>query len=614
MGESAYDIARTYVLRGWNPVPIPFRTKGPKDAGWQDRIITEATVGRFFNGAAQNIGVVLGTSSGGLTDVDLDCPEAISAADDLLPDTAAIFGRPSKPRSHWLYRTTLAENVGKANIKFTDPINKDTLVELRIGGAKGAQTVFPGSVHVDGERIAWDRDGEPQEIPGGQLQARVAALAAAAVFIRYWPPQGSRHEASKALGGFLSRVGWTVDDITCFTETVIVAAGDDEREDRLRAAEDAARAHKTGGRAYGIPKLDELFGKGVGAAVAGWLGYDPKRAEKPKTEKPTAEPLIRTARELGGREFSEIRYVVPGYLVEGLTLFAGNPKIGKSWFCLDVGLAVSLGGECLGGVTCDQGDVLYLALEDNDRRLNKRIGALLPFVERRDWPEAFHYTTAFPRGPEAIAALRKWIKAARNPRLIIVDVLAMFREGRGNQESQYEADYKAIKDLQAIALEFNIAIIVVHHTRKGPADMDPFEKVSGTLGLSGGADTTLILARGATGATLYGRGRDIEEIETAVEFEAGACRWRLLGDAAEIRRSDERAAILDALKAAGRPIGPKEIADVTGFKNGNIRRLLGKMLLAGQVSVAGYGRYTLVTPVTPVTVSENETPDPPFMH
>ncbi|MCZ3056475.1 helicase RepA family protein, partial [Acinetobacter baumannii] len=94
-----------------------------------------------------------------------------------------------------------------------------------------------------------------------------------------------------------------------------------------------------------------------------------------------------------------------GYVVEGLTLFAGNPKIGKSWFCLDVGLAVSLGGECLGGVICDQGEVLYLALEDNDRRLNKRIGMLLPFVERRDWPEAFHYTTAFPRGQEAVAAL-----------------------------------------------------------------------------------------------------------------------------------------------------------------------------------------------------------------
>ncbi len=136
MAESAYDIARSYVLRGWNPVPIPFRTKGPKDAGWQDRVLTEATVGRFFNGTAQNIGVVLGTSSGGLTDVDLDCPEAIAAADYLLPDTEAIFGRPSKPRSHWLYRTALAETAGKANIKFTDPIGKDTLVELRIGGAK----------------------------------------------------------------------------------------------------------------------------------------------------------------------------------------------------------------------------------------------------------------------------------------------------------------------------------------------------------------------------------------------------------------------------------------------------------------------------------------------
>ena len=299
-------------------------------------------------------------------------------------------------------------------------------------------------------------------------------------------------------------------------------------------------------------------------------------------------PALRSAAELQNRMFEPVRYVVPGYFAEGCTLFAGRPKLGKSWLMLDIGLAVAAGRSCLGQATpCEQGDVLYLALEDNERRLQRRIDRVLG-IFLGDWPAAFEYATEWPRADEGgIELIREWIQSKVNPRLVIVDVLAMFKPVRGSRETLYEADYAAIKCLQALAAESGVAIVVVHHTRKGQGESDPFEKVSGTLGLTGAADATVILDRDGNGTTLYGRGRDVEEVEVAVQFDKDACRWTVLGEAAEVRRTDERGVILDVLKEADEPMGPGEIADAAHMKPLNVRQLLYKMVRSGEVMKLG---------------------------
>ncbi len=181
----------------------------------------------------------------------------------------------------------------------------------------------------------------------------------------------------------------------------------------------------------------------------------------------------------------------------------------------------------------------------------------------------------------------------------------MFKPARGDKNNMYEADYHAIKGLQALASEYRVAIVVVHHTRKGGSDVDPFEKVSGTLGLSGAADTTIVLDRESNGATIYGRGRDIEEIESAVEFNKGDCRWFVLGRAEEVRRTDERGMILHALKDAGEPMSPSDIAAATGMKSTNVRQLLHKMTKAGEVVKTARSQYAHPD----VIGSGNRTPD-----
>jgi hypothetical protein len=329
-----------------------------------------------------------------------------------------------------------------------------------------------------------------------------------------------------------------------------------------------------------------------------------------------AAPRGMSARELGKMEFDPVKYVVPGYLAEGLTLLAGKPKIGKSWLVLDIALAVASGGMCLGNVQCERGDVLYLALEDNFRRLRSRLDKLWAYENLQGdnpLPDNLDLYTEWKRAGEGgVEDIRTWIEEHPAARLVIVDVLAMFKAtAKGKDQTLYEADYGALKELQSLAMETGVAIVVVHHTRKSAADSDPFEKVSGTLGLSGAADTTIILDRDQNGTTIYGRGRDIEEIETAVMFDKPTCRWSALGRAADVRRTDERAEILSVLTEATEPMNPKELSIACDAPRNAIDQLLYKMAKAGEVLKAGRGLYVHpdrgdLIPPSPSTPRKND--------
>jgi hypothetical protein len=254
------ETAIAYIKRGWNPVVVPFQSKVPTGDAWQKRLIDEASAPQFFNGGQQNIGVQMGPHSRGLSDVDLDSAEAVAIGPYLLPRTQAIFGRTSRRASHFLYYTDLSTTFDGAAAQFRSP-EEEMIIELRIGGGdKGAQTVFPGSVHKDGELIEWDENGEPASVDGNDLLARVKLIAAAALIARRWPAEGGRHNAALCLGGFLARAGVSEDRIKLVAQAVARAVGDEEWKDRVRAAQDAALRYHNGGNAYGLPQLIDIIG------------------------------------------------------------------------------------------------------------------------------------------------------------------------------------------------------------------------------------------------------------------------------------------------------------------------------------------------------------------
>jgi len=219
-----------------------------------------------------------------------------------------------------------------------------------------------------------------------------------------------------------------------------------------------------------------------------------------------------------------IRWIVPDLLPEGLTILAGKPKMGKSWLALALALAVASGTAVLGQGPLERGPVLYLALEDHERRLQRRLAQLLDDAPA---PRLHELLTACPRLHEGgVAVLEKWLLRRAGARLLIVDTLAKVRTPTPPRTGIYEADYEALRDLKRLADAHAVALLLIHHLRKQPAT-DVFDQVSGSTGLTGAADSVLVLQRerGSSAAILHVSGRDVDERQVRLTFDRERARW-----------------------------------------------------------------------------------------
>jgi len=297
--------AAEYRARGWTPIPLAGKNPAVNGKDWQKREYDDVD----FERPGLNVGVFLGERSAGLVDNDLDCPEACKVAKFFLPGTQAVFGRDQVGPSHLLYVTDKRLPL----VRLRDPINKDPLCEFRDGDLEAeCQTMFPPSVHPDTkETVHWYRDGEPAKVDARGLFERFKRLAAAALLVRYWPEEGSRHEAHDALSGGLTRMGWEEDEIRTFVDSISFATGDDEGRDRQRAAASTVTRTHAGQKTTGWPTLARLLkndGKKIVATVCDWLGSLAARNEtkKSKPDGSSEENAENHAADsAGGEEFNE---------------------------------------------------------------------------------------------------------------------------------------------------------------------------------------------------------------------------------------------------------------------------------------------------------------------
>lgn len=258
------DIARSYLLRRWMPLPVPTRSKNPGFKDWQNFRVTEADLSQHFNGKPQNIGVLLGAASGNLVDVDLDCTEAVTLAPYFLPTTGAIFGRETRPRSHWLYVAPIPKKVA-----FIDAITGKRLIEVL---TNGQQSIFPGSEHEGtGELVRWYEGGEPAHVSEETLITTVKRHAAATLLAVHWPREGSRQETALALAGGLLRAGISEADTAHFIKAVCHAAGDEETRSRVNTACYTQRKLEEGASVTGWPTLAKLIDERIVSQVCQWL-------------------------------------------------------------------------------------------------------------------------------------------------------------------------------------------------------------------------------------------------------------------------------------------------------------------------------------------------------
>lgn len=330
----------------------------------------------------------------------------------------------------------------------------------------------------------------------------------------------------------------------------------------------------------------------VGAPTNG--AHPPQEEAPPPIEQPPERRRARgfTAAELVGMVIKDTKWAVPGYVSEGLTILAGGQKLGKSWLAFDLAIAVAMGGYAFGSIRMEAGDALYLALEDTPRRLKER---LLKLLQGEAAPERLHIYTEWPTLTEGgLDWLEAWLTEHPTARLVVIDTLKKIRPPRARNGNAYDEDYDFMGQLKALADRYEVAVLVLHHVRKMKAE-DPFDAVSGTMGLTAAADATMVMqrVRGKTDAILHITGRDIEEREVALSWDKETGMWTELGDADEYRRSQERQAIIDLIRQSG-AMTPKEVSDTLGRNAGTTRSLMLKMSNKGELQVTKPGRYEVV--------------------
>ena len=220
------------------------------------------------------------------------------------------------------------------------------------------------------------------------------------------------------------------------------------------------------------------------------------------------------------------RPIVDNLLYSGTYLFVGAPKIGKSFFMGQLAYTVATGLP-LWEYEVYQGTVLYLALEDDYARLQRRLSRMFG-VEETD--NLYFATQAKSVGGGLDEQLEEFVKVHPDVRLIIIDTLQKIREVSGECYS-YASDYEIVTKLKKFSDNHGICLLVVHHTRKMEAG-DSFDMISGTNGLLGAADGAFIMQkkrRTDNIATLDVVGRDQPDQELTLEFDRERCVWNFQG-------------------------------------------------------------------------------------
>jgi hypothetical protein len=310
-----------------------------------------------------------------------------------------------------------------------------------------------------------------------------------------------------------------------------------------------------------------------------------------------------TGPELRDTEFPPTRWAVPGLIAEGLNLLVGPPKVGKSYLILDAAVSVASGGVVLGTIPVDQGEVLYIALEDGPRRIKQRIEQL-----GHGWPEDLHVYTEWSTGRQAVLDVYEWLTDHPAAALVIVDTYGRIKgpAARGGQSS-YDTDTAALAGWQTMATSCRVPVVMLHHDRKAGAE-DFVDAVSGTHGIAGVADTTILLERTRMESvgTLKITGRDVEEAEYAIRREG--FRWELTdGPVRDPNLGDLSARIIAAVARCPAGARSRLLAVQLNEDEPTVRRYLVRLADSGRLVKKDRGLYAV-----PLSLSVSSVTSVPF--
>lgn len=222
-------------------------------------------------------------------------------------------------------------------------------------------------------------------------------------------------------------------------------------------------------------------------------------------------------------------FIVESLVPVGLTFISGAPKLRKSFLALQLASAVATGTDFLSFKT-KQCTVCYFDLEGSKSRISSRsdkMGIVMP--------DNLLISNTLENGiaDGLIEQLSALIDNRQDIRLIILDT---YSRARGTFKTYganaYDSDVQLLSPLQRFAINKKIAVLCVHHDKKGAGLCnDTFERLSGTMGISGSCDSVLNLIgdgkRFDGRATLEYCPRDVKGGELKLCFDDSSCRWKI---------------------------------------------------------------------------------------
>lgn len=281
-----------------------------------------------------------------------------------------------------------------------------------------------------------------------------------------------------------------------------------------------------------------------------------KRREERRNGPPHAHGQIHDAASLLLKEVQPVRYVIPGWVPEGLLMLVAPPKFGKSTLALQMAIAKARGGE-FWGQSVPKGRVLMIDLETNERRLRRK----LEQSGVTDLPKgALLYATEWPRGLPGVERIAETIATNTDICMVVVDTLQRFRDTSASKQNAYAADYDALAPLQQLCRETSgLSIMCAHHKRKAASD-DPIDSINGSAAIAGAADAIWIMSRRAGDYVLHVQGRDWERDEDEFRIERSDGQWQLVDGP---RFTSNEADVLKHLSLTGGMTAP-QLADALG--------------------------------------------------
>lgn len=232
--------------------------------------------------------------------------------------------------------------------------------------------------------------------------------------------------------------------------------------------------------------------------------------------------------------YPDLKEPVKGLIVEGATVLVGGSKIGKSWMALQLCMCVAAGVPFLDRQT-DQGSVLYLALEDSERRLKQRAKklSLMTGISHDAYRPFIDMATKAPTVKDGlIDLLETWITEHPDAKLICIDVMQKVRGVTPGNRNMYQDDYAYLTTFTDLAKKHRVAIVLLHHMNRKDSKTigDPFDVISGSNGIMSTVDTAIILTkkRGQDQATMKIDGRDVSADDMILNFDD--CLWTVISE------------------------------------------------------------------------------------